>query len=70
MPSLDERVAVIEADARHTREKVTEMASKVEEVHSVISALRGVKWALIAVAGIMGFIAGKFGNLISLMSGK
>ncbi len=70
MPELHERVAVIEADARHTREKVTEMSDKVEEMYKIISAFRGIKWALIAVAGIAGFIAGKFGNLLALLSGK
>jgi hypothetical protein len=70
MPELHERMAIIEADARHTREELTKMSSKVDEMYHIITAFKGVKWALIAVAGVMGFIAGKFGNLLALLSGK
>src|SRR2546425_517982 len=34
------------------------MSAKVDEMHAVLMQARGVRWAIIAVAGLVGFLAG------------
>jgi hypothetical protein len=34
------------------------MSAKVDEMHAVLMQARGVRWAIIAVAGLVSFLAG------------
>ena len=34
------------------------MAAKVDEMHAILLQARGVRWAIIALAGLVGFLAG------------
>ena len=34
------------------------MSAKVDEMHTILLQARGVRWAIIAVAGLVGFLAG------------
>ena len=70
MSTLEERVAVIEANAIHARDEVVKMSAKVDEMYDVITALKGVRWALIGVAAIAGFVAGKFGAIAAFFTAK
>ena len=70
MTTLEERIAVVETELKNTREQMGSMSAKVDDMHSIVQAFKGVKWAVLALAGIAGFIAGKLGGLIALFSGK
>ena len=67
MPELEERVAVLETDIKHMKEKLTEMSEKVDEMHSVLLQAKGARWAILGVASMAGLIAGKFGSLFPFM---
>jgi hypothetical protein len=41
------------------------MSAKVDEMHAILLQARGVRWAIIAVSGLVGFIAGISHWLIS-----
>ena len=34
------------------------MSAKVDEMHAILLQARGVRWAIIALAGLVGFLAG------------
>lgn len=66
MPELEERIAVLEANQQHMRDKLTEMSAKVDEMHEVLLQAKGAKWAILGVASLAGFLAAKLGNLMTL----
>jgi hypothetical protein len=66
MPELEERIAVLEANQVHMRDKLNEMSSKVDEMHELLLQAKGAKWAILGVASLAGFLAGKFGTFTSL----
>ena len=39
-------------------EELARMASKVDDMHAILLQARGVRWAIIAVAGLVGLLAG------------
>ena len=56
--SPNERLAVLEQKVSHMEAKLGRMSAKVDEMHAVLMQARGVRWAIIAVAGLVGFLAG------------
>lgn len=68
MPELEERIAVLEANQQHMRDKLNEMSAKVDEMHEVLLQAKGAKWAIIGVASLAGFLAGKIGGLFDLFN--
>ena len=56
--SPNERLAVLEQKVSHMEEKLARMSAKVDEMHAILLQARGVRWAIIAVAGLVGFLAG------------
>jgi cob(I)alamin adenosyltransferase len=56
--SPNERLAILEQKVSHMEEELDRMAAKVDEMHAILLQARGVRWAIIAVSGLVGFLAG------------
>jgi hypothetical protein len=56
--SHNERLAVLEQKVSHMETQVARMSGKVDEMHAILLQARGVRWAIIAVSGLVGFLAG------------
>ena len=56
--SSSERLAVLEQKVSHMEEELDRMSAKVDEMHAILLQARGVRWAVIAVSGVVGFLAG------------
>jgi hypothetical protein len=54
----NERLAILEQKMSHMEAQVARMSSKVDEMHAILLQARGVRWAIIAVSGLVGFLAG------------
>jgi hypothetical protein len=46
-------------------ERLEKMSAKVDEMHAILLQARGVRWAVIAVSGLVGFLTGMSHWLIS-----
>lgn len=68
MPELEERIAVLEANQLHMRDKLVEMSAKVDEMHSVLLQAKGARWAILGVASMAGFLAGKASTIMNFFS--
>ena len=55
--SPNERLAVLE-QVSHMEAELGRMSAKVDEMHTILLQARGVRWAIIALAGLVGFLAG------------
>ena len=53
-----ERLAVLELKVSHMEAELARMSIKVDEMHAILLQARGVRWAIIAVSGLVGFLAG------------
>jgi hypothetical protein len=56
--SPDERVAVLEQRVIRVETELARMSAKVDEMHAVLMQAKGVRWAIVAVAGVVGFVTG------------
>ena len=56
--SQSERLAVLEQQVSHMEAELDRMSGKVDEMHAILLQARGVRWAIIACSGLVGFIAG------------
>ena len=56
--SSSERLAVLEQKVSDMEEELHRMSAKVDEMHAILLQARGVHWAIIAVSGLEGFLAG------------
>jgi hypothetical protein len=56
--SQSERLAVLEQQVSHMEAELDRMSGKVDEMHAILLQARGVRWAIIALAGLVGFLAG------------
>jgi hypothetical protein len=56
--SPNERLAVLEQKVSHMEAELDRMSGKVDEMHAVLMQARGVRWAIIAVSGLVGFLVG------------
>jgi hypothetical protein len=57
-PALEQRTSRIEAE-------LVRVSAKVDEMHAVLMQAKGVRWAVVAVAGVVGFVTGVSHWLIS-----
>jgi len=64
-PSSNERLAVLEQKVTHMEDRLGKMSAKVDEMHAILLQARGVRWTVIAVAGLVGFLTGVSHWLIS-----
>ena len=63
--SSSERLAVLEQKVSYMEEELDRMSAKVDEMHAILLQARGVRWAIIAVSALVGFLAGLSHWLIS-----
>lgn len=70
MSDLDARIAVLETHRENHEKKFDEMANKVNEMHAVLLQARGARWAILGVASLAGFLAGKLGVILSIFALK
>jgi hypothetical protein len=56
--SPNERLAILEQKVSHMEAELARMPHKVDEMHAILLQARGVRWAVIAVSGFVGFLAG------------
>jgi hypothetical protein len=61
----NERLAVLEQKVSHMQEQLDRMSAKVNEMHAILLQAKGVRWAVIAVSGLVGFVTGISHWLIS-----
>jgi hypothetical protein len=54
--SSNERVAVLEQKVFRGETELARMSAKVDEMHAVLMQVKGVRWAVAAVAGLVGFV--------------
>ena len=64
------RIAVLEARHAHHEKQFEDMVKKVDEMHSILLQAKGARWAILGVAGLAGFMAGKLSFLTTLFAGK
>ena len=50
----NERLAIVEEKVSHMEQEL----DKVDEMHAILLQAKGVRWAVIAVSGVVGFLAG------------
>ena len=60
-----ERLAILEQKVSHVEEGLSKMSAKVDEMHAILLQAKGVRWAVIAVSGLVGFLTGISHWLIS-----
>jgi hypothetical protein len=68
MPELEERIAVLEVQQRNIEVRLTAMGVKVDEMHSVLLQAKGARWAILGVASLAGFLAGKASTIMNFFS--
>jgi hypothetical protein len=54
----NERLAVVEQKVSHMEKELAKMSVQVSEMHAILLQAKGVRWAVIAVSGLVGFAAG------------
>ena len=54
----NERLAIVEQKVSHMEAELDKVSVKVDEMHAILLQARGVRWAVIAVSGLVGFLAG------------
>jgi hypothetical protein len=63
--STTERLAILEQKVSHVESELSRMSAKVDEMHAILLQAKGVRWAVIAVSGLVGFLTGISHWLIS-----
>ena len=54
----NERIAVLEQRVIRVEAEVARISSKVDDMHAVLMQAKGVRWAIVAMAGVVGFVTG------------
>jgi multidrug resistance efflux pump len=67
MNAYRERLAALEEKVKNIEDDVREMRGKVDEMHAVLLQAKGARWAIVAVAGCAGFLAGFAHRLPALL---
>jgi hypothetical protein len=56
--STTERLVILEQKVSHVETELARMSAKVDEMHAILLQAKGVRWAVIAVSGLVGFLTG------------
>ena len=65
--TTEERLAVLETRMMSLEDDVRDMRIKVDEMHNVLMQAKGARFAIVAVAGLAGFLAGISAKLLPLL---
>lgn len=60
-----ERVVRLEEQVKNLETKITSMDAKVTEMHSLLLQARGMKWTVMLLIAVGGFVAAKITPLIA-----
>ena len=66
MRPVNERVAALEQRKSAVEAENEEQNTKIDEMHAFLMQAKGIKWAIIAFAGLVGFLMGVGTFLLSL----
>jgi hypothetical protein len=61
----NELLATVDQKIFHVEGELGKISAKVDEMHAVLLQAKGVRWAVIAVSGLVGFLTGISHWLIS-----
>jgi hypothetical protein len=53
-----ERLVMLEQKVSPMEEALDKISAKVDEMHVILLQAKGVRWAIIAVSGLVGFVTG------------
>ena len=56
--STGERLASLEQRVAHVESELKRISGKVDDMHEVLMQAKGVRWAIVAVAALVGFLTG------------
>lgn len=59
-----ERLVRLETKHEHLTKQVESMSIKVDQMHELLVQAKGVRWVIIAMATIGGFLASKIGTIL------
>ena len=58
-----ERITRLETELEHMSKDISAMSVKVDQMHTILSQAKGAQWAVLGMAGFMGFVASKVGEV-------
>ncbi len=61
---IRDKVIRLETQVGHLNEKIGLMDTKLTEVHDLLTQAKGVRWVVLIMVGIGGFLASKVSGLI------
>lgn len=61
---IRDKVIRLETQVEHLSEKIEHMDAKLTEVHDLLIQAKGVRWVVLAMVGLGGFLASKVSSLI------
>ena len=67
MPGLDERAAILETKQQHYEEKIDKMSAQLDEVHEVLLRAKGIRWIIVTVSSVVGFVLGVAGSVYAFI---
>jgi hypothetical protein len=53
-----ERLAILEQRVSHMETELGKISAKVDEMHAILLQAKGVRWTVIAVSALVGFLTG------------
>lgn len=59
-----ERIAKLETEIEHMGRDIAAMAAKVDQMHGILMQAKGAQWAVLGMAGLMGFLASKATSVV------
>ena len=62
-----ERIVALEVKVEHLTKTIHGMDEKVTELHEMLLRAKGARWAILAMAGVGGFVAAKIAPLLSFI---
>ena len=65
-----DRVVALEVEVQHLLDKVSSMDAKVTAMHELLLQAKGLRWAIVGVAALAGFISAKLAPFLPWVGGK
>lgn len=68
--NINERIAVLETTQEHMQDTIDTMAVQLNEVHNLLVAAKGARWAVVGVAMLIGFVLANINYIAALFGAK
>lgn len=59
-----DRVIALEGEVKHLTKQVDDLVEKVTAMHDLLQQAKGVRWLIVIMATIGGFLASKLGSFL------